>query len=72
MSGMVEVIQKIVENELKKIYITEIGVVTSIFSHKATATRTTMSVTSSSSTGIWSYVKSLSPQTKSVLPVSPR
>ena len=35
MSGMVEVIQKIVENELKKIYITEIGVVTSIFSHES-------------------------------------
>lgn len=35
MSGMVEVIQKIVQNEIKKIYITEIGVVTSIFSHES-------------------------------------
>jgi phage anti-repressor protein len=33
MSGMVEVIQSIVEAEIRKIHLTELGMVTSIFSH---------------------------------------
>jgi phage baseplate assembly protein gpV len=35
MSGLVDVIQKIVEKELSKIYIAELGVVTSIFPHES-------------------------------------
>ena len=35
MSGMVEIIRKIVESEIRKIHIAEIGVVTSIFPHSS-------------------------------------
>ncbi|MBM3291598.1 hypothetical protein FJY84_02855 [Candidatus Bathyarchaeota archaeon] len=35
MSGLVDVIQKIVEKELSKLYIAELGIVTSIFPHES-------------------------------------
>jgi phage baseplate assembly protein gpV len=35
MSGIVEIIRKVVESELKKLYFTELGIVTSIFPHES-------------------------------------